>query len=106
MPRRQMRRLYPSNASARPECSPPPFVRRCCDALPHGAPHRHRVTPAGRPATRQRPPTPDRPDARQRRYPPTQLANGEVDALVLAIAGLSRLGLLGTVAMHLEPALL
>src|SRR5438105_3785371 len=35
-----------------------------------------------------------------------KLANGEVDALVLAIAGLSRLGLLDTVAMPLEPALL
>ncbi len=35
-----------------------------------------------------------------------KLANGEVDALVLAMAGLSRLGLLGSPATPLDPSLL
>ncbi len=35
-----------------------------------------------------------------------KLADGEVDALVLAMAGLSRLGLLDVVAMPLDPSLL
>ena len=71
--------------------------------LPGRLPGRHRLAAPGRPAARPRPRLGRGPHPWQRRHPDRQGPPGEYDAVVLARAGLARLGRLDEVTEVLDP---
>ena len=71
-----------------------------------GRADRHRLAPSRRPAARARAGPRDRRPARQRRHPARLVQDGALDAVVLARAGLARLGRLDEATEVLDPLLM